>query len=123
MSVRTATLTGAGTMPAVTPRRSRQGFLWQLQRRPLGMLAFIIVLGVILVAVLADLISPQDPYRIFTGQTRAAPGVGRLLLQAVQSRDFPVAQAVILLVASFYVLVNLAVDLLYGVLDPRIRYS
>lgn len=75
MSVRTATLTGAGTMPAVTPRRSRQGFLWQLQRRPLGMLAFIVVLGVILVAVLADVISPQDPYRIFTGQTRAAPGV------------------------------------------------
>jgi len=49
------------------------------------------------------------------------PGIGRLLLQAVQSRDFPLAQALIFLVAGVYVTVNLLVDILYGWMDPRIR--
>lgn len=51
----------------------------------------------------------------------AWPGLGRLLVDAITSRDFPVIQAVILFVAVVFVLLNLIVDLLYGVLDPRIR--
>ncbi|NIM92791.1 MAG: ABC transporter permease subunit [Anaerolineales bacterium] len=51
------------------------------------------------------------------------PGIGRLLIQAVQSRDFPLAQALIFLIATFYVLTNLGVDLLYGFLDPRIHHQ
>jgi ABC-type dipeptide/oligopeptide/nickel transport system permease component len=51
----------------------------------------------------------------------AWPGLGRLLVDAITSRDFPVVQAVILFVAVVMVLLNLIVDLLYGVLDPRIR--
>lgn len=47
-------------------------------------------------------------------------GIGRMLVNALQSRDFPVAQGGVLFVASVYVLVNLVVDLLYGVVDPRI---
>jgi peptide/nickel transport system permease protein len=50
------------------------------------------------------------------------PGVGRLIIQAVLRRDYPVVQGVILLVGGIYVLLNLAVDLAYLLLDPRIRY-
>lgn len=53
----------------------------------------------------------------------AWPGVGRLLVSAVTSRDLAVVQALTLLIAFTMVMANLAVDLLYGVLDPRIRVS
>jgi peptide/nickel transport system permease protein len=49
------------------------------------------------------------------------PGIGRLLVGAILSKDFPLVQGTILVVASAYVLVNLVVDLAYGALDPRIR--
>jgi peptide/nickel transport system permease protein len=49
------------------------------------------------------------------------PGVGRLIVQAINTQDFPVVQAGITLVATTFVLINFGVDLLYGVLDPRIR--
>ena len=51
------------------------------------------------------------------------PGLGRLLVQAASARDFPVIQAVVFLFGVIFVLVNLAVDLLYAYLDPRIRYE
>jgi peptide/nickel transport system permease protein len=50
------------------------------------------------------------------------PGVGRFLFDAINQRDYPVIQGVNLLVVSTVVFVNLGVDVLYGVLDPRIRY-
>lgn len=53
----------------------------------------------------------------------AIPGVGRKILVAIQARDVPVVQAFVLVIATFIVFVNLGIDLLYGVLDPRIRYS
>ena len=49
------------------------------------------------------------------------PGVGRLIVQAIQNQDFPVIQAGVAVVAIIFVFINLAIDLLYGVLDPRIR--
>ena len=51
------------------------------------------------------------------------PGVGRLALDAVQQRDYPMVQGSILMISFLFVLVNLVVDLLYGLLDPRIRIS
>jgi ABC-type dipeptide/oligopeptide/nickel transport system permease component len=51
------------------------------------------------------------------------PGVGRLLIQAISFRDYPLVQGCILLIAVTYVAMNLAVDLVYGWLDPRIRYQ
>lgn len=51
------------------------------------------------------------------------PGVGRLMVFAISQRDFPVVQGGILYIACFYTLVNLATDLSYARLDPRIRYS
>jgi len=50
------------------------------------------------------------------------PGLGRLTVDAVLARDYPTVQAVVLLFAMTYVLINLAIDLLYMALDPRIRY-
>lgn len=49
------------------------------------------------------------------------PGIGQLLIAAVQRRDYEVIQGVVVAVAAFYVLLNFAVDLLYGVFDPRVR--
>ena len=53
----------------------------------------------------------------------AIPGVGRLLVDAVLWRDYPMIQGTMLFVASVFVVVNTATDLLYGVVDPRIRVS
>jgi peptide/nickel transport system permease protein len=51
------------------------------------------------------------------------PGIGRLLVDAILAKDFPLVQGIVLLVAVSYVLVNLVVDLLYALIDPRIRYT
>ena len=51
------------------------------------------------------------------------PGMGSALIQAVSQRDYPAVQAMIFLMALIFLLVNLAVDLLYAWLDPRIRYA
>jgi peptide/nickel transport system permease protein len=53
----------------------------------------------------------------------ALPGVGRLVVSAIFSRDYPLVQGVILLIAIGFVLSNLLVDIVYGWLDPRIRYG
>ncbi|MBI5029047.1 MAG: ABC transporter permease [Chloroflexi bacterium] len=53
----------------------------------------------------------------------ARQGIGRLLVGALQARDFPIAQSAVLMIALVYVFVNLGVDLLYGWIDPRIHYE
>ena len=59
---------------------------------------------------------------VVTESVFAIPGLGRLVVDAILRRDYPVIQGVILLFSFTYVLVNLGVDLLYTVFDPRIRY-
>ena len=59
---------------------------------------------------------------VVTEAVFAIPGVGRLIVDAVLRRDYPVIQGVVLMVTFVYVLINLAVDIVYGYLDPRIRY-
>ena len=58
---------------------------------------------------------------VITETIFAWPGIGRLLIQSIGFRDYPMVQGCILLIAVTYVTVNLITDLLYGVLDPRIR--
>jgi peptide/nickel transport system permease protein len=58
---------------------------------------------------------------ILTESVFSLPGMGRYLVGAIASRDYPVIQGCILVFATSFILVNLLVDLLYGVLDPRIR--
>jgi peptide/nickel transport system permease protein len=59
---------------------------------------------------------------IVTETVFALPGVGNLVVSAVLRRDYPVIQGALLVISGLYVLVNLGVDLLYAVLDPRVRY-
>ena len=59
---------------------------------------------------------------VITESVFAIPGLGRLTVDAILRRDYPVIQGVVLLFSFVYVLVNLVVDLLYTVFDPRIRY-
>jgi peptide/nickel transport system permease protein len=59
---------------------------------------------------------------VVTETVFAIPGVGRLTVDAILRRDYPVIQGIVLLFSFVYVLVNLVIDLLYTVLDPRIRY-
>lgn len=58
-----------------------------------------------------------------TEQIFGIPGIGRISLQSIFQRDYPVIQASVMLVATIFVVINLLVDLMYGVVDPRIRYS
>jgi ABC-type dipeptide/oligopeptide/nickel transport system permease component len=60
---------------------------------------------------------------VITETIFAWPGVGRLTIQAIQTKDLPLVQACVVLLASIFVLVNLVVDLLYTYLDPRIRLA
>ena len=60
---------------------------------------------------------------VITETIFAWPGVGRLLIQSISFRDYPAVQGCILLIAVTYVSMNLLVDLVYGFLDPRIRYE
>jgi ABC-type dipeptide/oligopeptide/nickel transport system permease component len=60
---------------------------------------------------------------VITETIFAWPGIGRLLVQSIGFRDYPMVQGCVLLIAVTYVGVNLLVDLLYAVLDPRIRYQ
>ena len=59
---------------------------------------------------------------VITETIFAWPGVGRLVLTAVTQKDFPVVQASVIVFALLLALINLVVDLLYSVLDPRVRY-
>src|SRR3954463_11802685 len=59
---------------------------------------------------------------VVTESVFAIPGLGRLTIDAILRRDYPVIQGVVLLFSFLYVLVNLGIDLLYTVIDPRIRY-
>ena len=60
---------------------------------------------------------------VITETIFAWPGIGRLLIQSIGFRDYPLVQGCILLIALTYVGVNLVTDMVYGVLDPRIRYE
>ena len=60
---------------------------------------------------------------VITETIFAWPGVGRLLIQSITFRDYPLVQGCILMIAVTYVAMNLLTDLAYGLLDPRIRYE
>ncbi|MEO8540764.1 MAG: ABC transporter permease [bacterium] len=80
-----------------------------------AMVPVVTVLGLTLAGLLSGNVVFENLFGI--------PGVGRKILVAIQARDVPVVQAFVLVIATFIVFVNLGIDLLYGVLDPRIRYS
>ncbi|BCS33620.1 peptide ABC transporter permease [Luteitalea sp. TBR-22] len=80
-----------------------------------GLIPIITIIGLQFGAVLTGTIITETIF--------AWPGLGRLLIQSIQFRDYPMVQGCILLIAVTYVAVNLLTDLAYGVADPRIRYE
>jgi peptide/nickel transport system permease protein len=79
-----------------------------------GAVSIVTVIGIALTLLLGGAVVTE---RVF-----AIPGLGGLIVNAVEARDFPVVQAIILLFSVTYVFVNLVIDLGYLLLDPRIRY-
>jgi ABC-type dipeptide/oligopeptide/nickel transport system permease component len=80
-----------------------------------SLLPIVTVLGLQVGAVLTGAVITETIF--------AWPGIGRLLIQSIGFRDYPLVQGCILLIALTYVSVNLLTDLAYGLLDPRIRYE
>jgi len=60
---------------------------------------------------------------VLTEKLFSWPGIGNWLIEAVGARDYPVVQSGILLIAGLVILVNVSVDLLYGLANPRIRHA
>ncbi|MDF1522845.1 MAG: ABC transporter permease, partial [Trueperaceae bacterium] len=60
---------------------------------------------------------------VFTETVFAWPGVGRMLVDALLARDLPLAQGSVLVVSLLFILVNLAVDLSYAAINPKVRYG
>jgi peptide/nickel transport system permease protein len=60
---------------------------------------------------------------VITESVFAWPGMGRLLLDSISARDYPVVQGVVLMLAVAFIAINLLTDLVYAYVDPRIRYS
>jgi peptide/nickel transport system permease protein len=82
---------------------------------PNALIPVITVMGIAFGLLMAGAVVVENVFSI--------KGLGRVLIGAIQARDYPVAQGAVLVISAFFVLSNLLVDLLYGVLDPRIRYS
>lgn len=80
-----------------------------------AMIPLLTIIGLILAGLIGGALITETVFNI--------PGVGRLMVTAVIRRDYAVVQGVVLLIAAAYVVINLSVDLLYGVLDPRVRRS
>ena len=85
------------------------------------------VIAVGVAAALAMGVTPTSraidaPLAPVTETVFAIPGIGRLVIDAVQHHDYPVIQSVLLISAGAYVLINLLIDLSYRLFDPRIRY-
>src|SRR5438132_1321485 len=78
-----------------------------------ALIPLVTVAGVQLGYIVGGIVVVEDVFTL--------PGVGRLLLDAIFQRDYPVVQGVILLLAAAFMVLNLVVDLLYAVLDPRLR--
>jgi peptide/nickel transport system permease protein len=72
------------------------------------------VIGIGIALLIGGVVVTESVYNI--------PGLGRLVVDAVLARDYPVIQAVILMFSFVYVLINLIIDLAYSFFDPRIRY-
>jgi peptide/nickel transport system permease protein len=80
-----------------------------------GIIPVVTLLGMNLSMILGGSVIIEQVFNI--------PGIGRLAIQSITNQDYPYIQGIILIITTFILLVNLATDLTYGYLDPRIRYS
>src|SRR5947208_1420549 len=103
--------------------------LWE-RAEPTSLLTLSALLVAIAIGVPSGLIAGASPGSAWDRVLMLAalfgvciPGLGRLIISAILRRDYPVVQGVVLVTAAAYVLVNLVVDVLYVLIDPRIRYD
>ncbi len=82
---------------------------------PNALIPVVTVMGIALALLMANAVVVENVFAI--------KGLGRLLIGSILNRDYPVVQGAVLVVSTIFVLLNLVVDLLYTVIDPRIRYS
>jgi peptide/nickel transport system permease protein len=80
-----------------------------------ALLPFVTVVGLMMAAFIGGTVVTEA---VFT-----YPGIGRLLIQAITQRDYPLIQGIILFILVVHVAINLMVDVLYAYIDPRIDYS
>jgi len=79
------------------------------------MLPVVTVLGIAIALLISGAVVVENVFSI--------KGLGRVLIQGILNRDYPVVQGAVLLISAFFVFANLMVDLLYAFIDPRVRYE
>jgi peptide/nickel transport system permease protein len=80
-----------------------------------GLLPVVTVIALQLAGLLAGSVVVENVF--------SRPGIGRLVVSSIQARDYPAVQGALLVLVAIFILANLFADLLYGVVDPRIRYQ
>ncbi len=102
--IRTASAKGVATLPMLLRHALKNAAV-----------PIITVIGIGVALLISGVVITESVFNI--------PGIGRLVVDAISRRDYPIIQGVMIIFAAIYVLINLAVDISYSFLDPRIRYS
>ncbi|MFM9997945.1 MAG: ABC transporter permease [Betaproteobacteria bacterium] len=102
--IRTASAKGVATMPMLIGHALKNAAV-----------PIVTVIGIGVALLISGVVITESVFNI--------PGIGRLVVDAIARRDYPIIQGVMILFAAVYVLINLLIDLSYCLLDPRIRYA
>jgi len=102
--IRTASAKGVATLPMLLRHALKNAAV-----------PIITVIGIGVALLISGVVITESVFNI--------PGIGRLVVDAISRRDYPIIQGVMIVFAAVYVLINLAIDISYSFLDPRIRYS
>jgi len=102
--IRTASAKGVGTLPILLRHALKNAAV-----------PIITVIGIGIALLISGVVITESVFNI--------PGIGRLVVDAIARRDYPIIQGVMIIFAGVYVLINLAIDISYSFLDPRIRYN
>jgi peptide/nickel transport system permease protein len=102
--IRTASAKGVATVPMLLRHALKNAAV-----------PIITVIGIGVALLISGVVITESVFNI--------PGIGRLVVDAITRRDYPIIQGVMIIFAAVYVLINLVIDILYSFIDPRIRYS
>ena len=102
--IRTASAKGVATLPMLLGHALKNAAI-----------PIVTVIGIGVALLISGVVITESVFNI--------PGIGRLVVDAIARRDYPIIQGVMVVFAAVYVLINLAIDISYSFLDPRIRYS
>lgn len=102
--IRTASAKGVSTMPMLLRHALKNAAI-----------PIVTVIGIGIALLISGVVITESVFNI--------PGIGRLVVDAISRRDYPIIQGAMIIFAGVYVLINLAIDISYGFLDPRIRYN